>query len=123
MPVLIANLSTGKGTWAEVNRMISSFAWSRVFLITNQFGKDNFTCSANTELILVNAELDSRAQCDVIIKELRGKITDFEVAINFASGSGREHMALLEAIMEMGFSFRIVTLTNGNYDVLGIRRE
>ena len=54
MSTLIACLSTGKGTWGHVSRLIKENEWSNIFLITNEFGKENFTKSENTELILIN---------------------------------------------------------------------
>ena len=45
MTRLIACLSTGKGTWSHVSRLINEESWDNVFLITNSFGKENFTSS------------------------------------------------------------------------------
>jgi len=47
---------------------------------------------------------------------------DFEIALNFASGTGKEHMALMEAILELGLNFRLVTLKNGEVEVMGMER-
>ena len=123
MPTLIACLSTGKGTWSEVTKIIQSQEWNKVFLITNQFGQDNFTPGKNTELVLVDSFPDTPAihMAEQIKKQLKDKITDFEVALNFASGSGREHMALLEAVMQMGLNFRLITTNRNQVDVLGLK--
>ena len=123
MPTLIACLSTGKGTWSEVNRIIQSQEWSKVFLITNQFGKENYTPGKNTELVLVESFPDTPTTIitDQIKKQLKDKIADFEVALNFASGSGKEHMALLEAVLQLGLNFRLITLNKNNVEVLGLK--
>ena len=123
MPTLIACLSTGKGTGTEVNKIIQSQEWNKVFLITNQFGKDNFTPGKNTELVLIESFPDSPTTIitEQIKKQLKDKIADFEVALNFVSGSGREHMALLEAVLQLGLNFRLVTLNRNNVEVLGLR--
>ncbi|MBI4981298.1 hypothetical protein HZC30_07140 [Candidatus Woesearchaeota archaeon] len=125
MPTLIACLSTGKGTWAEVNRLVQVGNWSKVFLITNAFGAENFrNRPENTELIVVDADNKSMVELvDDIKKNLDGKISDFEVALNLVSGSGKEHMAMLEAVLELGLGFRMVTVnSSGQMDVLGLRR-
>ena len=124
MPTLIACLSTGKGTWAEVNRLIQVGNWNKVFLITNAFGAENFRNKpANTELVVVDADNKSVVELvGDIKKNLDGKISDFEVALNFVSGSGKEHMAMLEAVLELGLSFRMVTVNSrGEMEVLGLR--
>ena len=123
MPTLIACLSTGKGTWSEVTKIVQSQEWNKVFLITNQFGQDNFTPGKNTELVLVDSFPDTPAMhmTEQIKKQLKDKITDFEVALNFVSGSGKEHMALLEAVLQLGLNFRLITTNRNQVEVLGLK--
>ena len=123
MPTLIACLSIGKGTWAEVSKIAQSQDWNKVFLITNQFGKDNFTPGKNTELVLVDSFPDTPTTIitEQIKKQLKDKIADFEVALNLASGTGKEHMAVLEAVMQMGLNFRLITVNRNNVEVLGLK--
>ena len=123
MPTLIACLSTGKGTWTEITKIVQSQEWNKVFLITNQFGKENFTPGKNTELILVDHFPDTPTiiMTEQIKKQLKDKIADFEVALNLASGSGKEHMALLEAVLQMGLNFRLITVNKNNVEVLGLK--
>lgn len=123
MPTLIACLSTGKGTWSEVTRIAQSQGWNKIFLITNQFGKDNFTPGKNTELVLVDSFPDTPTTIitEQVKKQLKDKIADFEVALNLASGSGKEHMAVLEAVMQMGLNFRLVAVNRNNVEVLGLK--
>ncbi|MBU0456719.1 MAG: hypothetical protein ABH824_03165 [Nanoarchaeota archaeon] len=123
MPTLIACLSSGKGTWTEVIKIIQSQSWDKVFLITNEFGKDNFRPPQNTELIVINDYGKDTSQLAEQIKSgLKSKIKDFEIALNFSSGSGKEHMALLETVLELGFNFRLVTINNNQLEIMGINR-
>ncbi len=123
MPTLIACLSTGKGTWAEVIKVIQSQPWTRIFLVTNDFGREHFRPEQNTEMILVDSfEQETSDVAGQIKKQLQGKITDFEIALNLASGSGKEHMALLEAVLELGLNFRLVSLQNNQLEIMGIKR-
>jgi len=125
MPTLIALLSTGKGTWAEVNRIIQFQNWDKVFLITNKFGEENFkNRPESVKMVVVDSDnSDIVSLTEQIRKQLEGQISDFEVGLNLASGSGKEHMAVLEAVMELGLNFRIITVnSNGYVDVLGMRR-
>jgi len=123
MPTLIACLSSGKGTWTEVNKLINSQPWDKVFLITNQFGKDNYSVSSEkVELIVIDTFKEIPELVKVIKSNLNGRIKDFEVALNLVSGSGNEHMALLEAIMELGLNFRLVSVRGNKLDVFGMNR-
>ena len=123
MTTLIALLSSGKGTWSEVNRLMQSQPWSKVFLVTDGFGKERFTSvPPHAELVVLDFNREAQDITEEIKRQLHGKVTDFEVAVNMASGNGKEHMAVLEAVLEMGLNFRLVTLRNGGMDVLGMRR-
>lgn len=124
MPTLIACLSTGKGTWTEVTKIMQSQPWNKIFLITTTFGQENFTTKpANANLVLIDTFLDTSQITEQIKKQLNNQISDFEVALNLASGSGKEHMAILEAILELGLNFRLVTINNTNQlEVMGIKR-
>ena len=122
MPTLIACLSTGKGTWSEVNRVMQAQPWEKIFLITNTFGQENFTPQSNVELVVVDTFRETPEMVEIIKQQLQGKILDFEVGLNLASGSGKEHMAMLEAVMQLGLNFRLVTVQNGQMEVLGLKR-
>ena len=123
MVSLIICLSSGKGTWTEVIKIIQGKNWQNIFLITTDFGKDNFSLQKeNMKLIIVNPFDEINAIKDIIKKDLHNQISDFEVALNFVSGSEKEHMALVEAIMELGLNFRLITLINGEVDSLGLSR-
>ena len=119
MPTLLACLSSGKGTWTEVYRITQAQPWTKVFLITNAFGKENYKGPA-AELILVDFMQDPPALVQSIVSQLTNKITDFEIALNLASGTGKEHMAILEAVMELGLNFRLVTFVGNRMEILGL---
>ncbi len=112
MTSLVACLSTGKGTWGHVAKLISDNQWDKIYIITNEFGKEQAKFDKPVELIIIDP--DNQPLTDLIesIKNsLKGKLTDFEVAVNFISGSGKEHMALLSALLKLGIAVRMVALT------------
>jgi len=112
MTELVACLTTGKGTWIDVIRLIKAEKWDKVFLITNQFGKENFKPPQNTELIVI----DDRKSADELVKDimdaLQDKLMGPEVALNLSSGTGKEHMALLSSILKLGNGIRLVHMLN-----------
>jgi hypothetical protein len=111
MPTLVACLSTGKGTWGHVNHLIDGSKFDHIFLITNDFGKENFNKKENTELIPLNLNAGVKELRDNIVTSLKGKIKDTEVDVNFVSGTGREHMALMGALLKLGVGIRLKVLT------------
>lgn len=122
MPTLIALLSSGKGSWAEVNRIIQARPWTKIFLVTDEFGLQKFAKPPNATFVILNPFLEIGQMVDQLKKQLQNQIYDLEVALNLASGSGKEHMALLEAVLELGLNFRIVTINQkGGLEVLGLK--
>ena len=111
MVELVACLSTGKGTWGHVSRMISDHEWEKIFLITNEYGKENFSKDEKTELIQVDMKQGIRELREEIMGRLQNKIKGPEVAVNFVSGTGREHMALISALLKLGVGIRLMALT------------
>ena len=112
MTSLVACLSTGKGTWGHVSRLINDQEWDSVILITNEFGKENFKPEKQgIELVIINTNAPVKELVEQIKNILKEKIKDTEIAVNLVSGSGKEHMAILSAVMKAGFGFRLVALT------------
>ena len=85
--------------------------FEKVILITNQFGRDHFRPSANTELIVIDPEKPVEEISDEILTQLKGKVTGIELALNITSGSGKEHMAILSAVLKLGTGIRFVDVT------------
>src|SRR3989338_1051807 len=112
MTELVIVVSTGKGTWAEAAKIISAGEWEKIFIITNDFGRENFSKKENMELIVVNANDDLPVLIEKIRKGMSGKISGTDVAFNMVSGSGKEHMAVLSALLKLGVGIRLVSYVN-----------
>ena len=111
MTDLVACLSTGEKSWNHVARLIKEQDWKNVFLITNEFGKNNFKAEKEMEFIVVDSKKQVLELIEDIINGLKGKITDLEIALNLVSGSGKEHMAILSALLRLGVGIRLIALT------------
>jgi len=116
MTDLVACLSSGKGTWSDVAAIIKAENWDRVFLITNDFGKENF--SADADFILVNSFQDISKLKSDLVSIFKDKRLSFEVAAHLVSGTGKEHMAIISALFELGKGIRLVTSENDSLVLL-----
>ena len=104
----IAVLGKGRGTWGHVSRLIREEEWGKILLISNEFGKENFSAEAeNIEWVLMN----SRAGFDILKNAIKEKLPKGEITVSLISGTGKEHMALLAALKEAKRDFEIVVLT------------
>ncbi len=111
MTDLIACLSTGKGTWGHVKRVIEEENWGKIFVVTNQFGSDKFVAGKDFTKIIIDPMLSINDMSRQIQEAIKGKINEKELAINLISGSGKEHMALMSAAMKMKLEFDLMALT------------
>jgi hypothetical protein len=120
MTSLIAVLSSGKGTWGQVNNLIKLGEWERVYLVCNEFSYENFEISSQKIIKLKIDEKNPQKSIDILSKFFKKEVKDFEVAINLVSGSGMEHMALLSAILKAGLGVRFVYAHNNDVEEMKI---
>jgi hypothetical protein len=107
---LIALLSSGKGTWGQVAGLIKQGEWDNILLIGSSFA-EKFTLEKKHEFIKVDTEqrvIDLKKE---LLEKLQGKIKGTEVALSIASGNGKEHMALISALLSIPVGVRFVALT------------
>jgi len=107
---LVALLSTGKGTWAQVSGLIRFGEWDKIILIGGDFAKD-FKHDKEFEFIKVDLDKKLKDLKDELSQKLKGKIDGTEVALSIASGDGKEHMALISALLNLPVGIRFAALT------------
>ena len=107
---LIALLSTGKGSWAQVSGLIKHGDWDKIVLVGNDFAKQ-FTAQKEFEFIKIDLDKKLKDLKEEFLKKLHGKFDGTEVALSLASGNGKEHMALISALLNIPVGVRFAALT------------
>ena len=107
---LVALLSTGEGTWAQVSGLMNHGKWDKVIILGNDFSKQ-FSHEKDFEFIKVDMNKKIKDLKEDFSKELKGKINGTEVALSIASGNGKEHMALISALINLPVGIRFAALT------------
>lgn len=107
---LIALLSSGKGTWGQVSGLMNHGEWEKVILLGDDFAKD-FIHAKEFEFIKIDLNQKIKDLKEDFQKKLKGKITGMEVALSIASGDGKEHMALVSALINLPVGVRFAALT------------
>lgn len=107
---LIALLSTGKGTWSQVAGLMTHGEWDNIIVLGSDFSKD-FKHEKNFEFIKVDLDKKLKELKEEFSEKLKGKIKGTEVALSIASGDGKQHMALISAILNMPAGVRFAALT------------
>jgi hypothetical protein len=121
MTDLVACIGTGKGTWTGVLKLANRQEFEKVFLVANAWTKDTLKMNkSNITFVLINSDDKTTAIRDSIIKQLQGKISAFEVAVNIDSGTGKEHTALLTALIQMGLALRFVVFEGDSMEEISM---
>jgi len=107
---LIALLSTGQGTWAQVSGLMKHGEWDNIIVLGDEFAK-GFTHEKKFEFIKVDLHGKIKDLQEEFLKKLKGKINGTEVALSIASGDGKEHMALISALINTPVGIRFAALT------------
>lgn len=110
---LVALLSSGKGTWAQVSGLIKYGEWERIILFGDEFASQ-FQVEDKKEIVeFIKIDLTKKIKDlrDEFLKKLKGKIDGTEVALSIASGDGKEHMALISALINFPVGIRFAALT------------
>jgi len=106
---LVALLSSGKGTWGQVSGLAKKGEWDNIILIGNEFAK-KFTLENKHEFIEIKEGSVVNMKQEILDK-IKNKIKGTEVALSVASGSGKEHMALISALLSVPVGIRFTALT------------
>jgi hypothetical protein len=109
---LVALLSKGEGTWGQVSGLMKKGEWEKVTVIGNSFANQNFSCpEVPFDFVEVDLEKALVPLKNEFSKKLEGKIQALEVALSIASGNGKEHMALVSALLSVPVGVRFTALT------------
>lgn len=106
---LVALLSSGKGTWGQVSGLVKKGEWDNVILVGNEFA-EKFSLESKHEFVKIK-EGNLIAMKQEILEKLKGRVKGTEVALSIASGGGKEHMALISALLSIPVGIRFTALT------------
>lgn len=113
---LIAFLGKDKENWGQVTALINRGKWDKVILVKSK-GSYEFP-SGNYEIVEINSDEPLMELKDKIVKKLKGKVSGLEVSASLASGNGKEHMALISALLSVPVGIRLVVYTKDGIEFI-----
>jgi hypothetical protein len=107
---LVAFLGDDKESWGQVTGLLNRGEWDKVVLVKTKDAKD-FSTNKKAESVIIDS---SKSLTDVkieLMEKLKGKFSGFDVHLSIASGNGKEHMALISALLSLPVGIRLVVFT------------
>mgnify|MGYP001610871429 FL=1 len=84
--------------------------WEKIIIIGGDFAKD-FKHEKPFEFIRIDLDKKIKDLREEFLEKLKGKVKGMEVALSIASGDGKEHMALVSALINLPVGVRFAALT------------
>jgi hypothetical protein len=104
---LVAFLGDDKESWGQVTGLINRGEWEKIVLVKTKLAKA-YLSPKDAESIIIdssNSLLDLKTD---LMQKLKGKFSGLEASVSIASGSGKEHMALISALLSLPLGIRLV---------------
>ncbi len=103
-------LGKDKENWGQITAIINRMEWEKIILVKDK-NTEEFTSPKKIDILSVNSEKSLLDLKQDIMSKLKSKIGELEVGLSIASGNGKEHMALISALLSLPVGIRLVVFT------------
>jgi len=107
---LVALLSSDQAAWAQVSGLMKFGDWEKIIIVGADSAKD-FKHEKPFEFIKIDLSKRIKDLREEFSQKLKNKFEGMEVALSLASGDGKEHMALISALINLPVGIRFAALT------------
>jgi hypothetical protein len=114
---LVAFLGNDKETYGQVTGLINRGDWEKIILIKSKSSSE-FSSSKKTETITLDTSKPLTELKTELLQKLKGKFSGFDVNLSIASGNGKEHMALISALLTLPVGIRLVVFTKNGVEFI-----
>ena len=115
---LVAFLGKDKENWGQVSGLINRMDWEKIILVKNKEA-DDFPLNKEAEIIVINSDKPLIELKKDIMEKIKSKVAGyFEVALSIASGNGKEHMAIISALLSLPVGIRLVVFTRNGIEFI-----
>lgn len=111
MTDLVAMISPNPTEFKHVEKVIQGQQWGNIYLIASQGNNVAGTLPDHAEIIWTDFTQPISEVISFLCQSLKPKLSGTEIGLNLISGNGKEHMALLSAVLRCGVGFRLIALT------------
>ncbi len=114
---LVAFMGDDKENWGQVNGLINRGEWSKIIIVKSKSSED-YESPKDADIVVVDTSKPLLDLKEDMINKLRKKFEGFDVHVSIASGTGKEHMALISALLSVPVGIRLVVFTKNGVEVI-----
>ncbi len=113
---LVALLGHDKETWGQVTGLINNGEWEKVIIVKTS--SEPFPIPENGEEIKIDSTKPLLELKKDLMDKLKPKLSGFEAALSIASGNGKEHMAIISALLSLPAGIRLAVFTKSGVEFI-----
>ena len=114
---LVAFLGNDKETWGQVNGIINHSEWEKIIIVKSKTAED-YDSPKESDLVIVDTSKPLLELKEELITKLKTKLSGFDAHVSIASGTGKEHMALISALLTIPVGIRLVVFTKNGVETI-----
>jgi hypothetical protein len=107
---LVAFLGNDKETWGQISGLINHGEWEKIILVKSK-SADDYDSPKESELVIVDTSKPLVDLKGELVTKLKDKFSGLDAHVSIASGTGKEHMALISALLSIPVGIRLVVFT------------
>jgi len=114
---LVAFLGDDKETWGQVTGLINHENWDKIILVKTK-GASAYASPKPAESIVIDSSKPLLDLKEELVGKLRSKFSGFDANLSIASGNGKEHMAIISALLSIPVGLRLVVFTKKGVEII-----
>lgn len=106
---LIAYVGSDKENWGQITALVKRGEWEKVILVKD---KSQAEVPAKGDIVDIDSSRPMLELKSDLMEKLKKKVSgEFEVALSLASGNGKEHMAIISALLNLPVGIKLAVFT------------
>ena len=114
---LVAFIGNDKETWGQITGLINRGDWEKIILVKSK-SSDDYDSPKEAIIVAVDTTKPLIELKQDLVSKLRDKFSGFDVNVSIASGNGKEHMALISALLSIPVGIRLVVFTKNGIEFI-----
>ncbi len=111
-----------KENLGQINALVKKGEWEKVFIVRDkntEKSESDFELGEKCEVVSVDSSKTLIELKKEITEKLKSRLHgEFEVGLSIASGNGKEHMALLSALLNVPVGIKLTAFTKNGVEFL-----